>query len=116
MSEGFNQNRPESVWWINAHERPDKIERVRQWLFKIASGGQTYLHKDKIPFSTVIPVAEIESLSDEQLRTALLEQKDSIANGDSFITIPVATVSTREFKHAWSVRVERATERAEPKS
>jgi hypothetical protein len=112
MSEGFHQNQPESVWWLNAHERPNKIERIRQWLFKIASGGQTYLHKDKIPFSTVIPVTEIDTLSDEQLRNALLAQRDSRANQENFITIPVATVKTREFKHAWSVRVERSNQEA----
>ena len=102
----------ETVWWLNAHERPDKIERIRRWLFKIASGGQSYLHKDKIPYRTVLRVSEIDTLSDDRLKESLLAQRDNVINEDEYLTIPVATVSTREFKHAWEVRVERLAQSA----
>ena len=107
MEHDASQPNVETVWWLNAPERLDKINRIKQWLFKIASSGQSRRHSNKIPYSTVIPVSEIDSLQDEQLKSSLLAQRENVANQDSFMTIPVATASTREFKHAWSVRVER---------
>lgn len=102
MSEHIAQEKPESVWWINAHERLGLIERVEKWLFETANKG-TYIPKAEIPFSTSIPAEDIESLADDRLKSALNRQLGNIEKDDRFITIPVATTSTREFRHSWSV-------------
>jgi hypothetical protein len=103
MSEYISQEKPESVWWINAPERLSRIDRVKKWLFETATKG-TFRPKAEIPFSTSIPPEDIESIADDRLKGALNEQLDNIVNDDRFITIPVATISTREFRHSWSVK------------
>lgn len=102
MSEHIAQEKPESVWWMNAHERLGRIERVKRWLFETANKG-TFIPKAEIPFSTSIPAEDIESLADDQLKSALNRQLGNIENDDRFITIPVATISTREFRRSWRV-------------
>jgi hypothetical protein len=102
MSERISREKPESVWWINAPERLGRIELVKKWLFETASKG-TYRPKVGIPFSTSIPPEDIEFLADDQLKDALNIQLGNIENDDRYITIPVATISTREFRHSWRV-------------
>jgi hypothetical protein len=103
MSEHIiTQDKTKSVWWINDHERLGRIENIKKWLFETANRG-TYRPKVEIPFTTSISSEDIELLADNRPRDALNRQLDNIANNDSFLTIPVATITTHEFKHAWSV-------------
>lgn len=103
MSKRISQERPESVWWINTPERLGRIECVKKWLFETANKG-TYIPKAEIPATTSIPTEDIEFLDDDLLKGGLNRQLGNIENDDRFMTIPVATISTREYRGSWSVK------------
>lgn len=102
MNEYMPQDKPESVWWINTPEQLGRIERIKKWLFEIAN-KEMPRPIVAIPFSTSIPVEDIESIADDRLKESLRMQLGNVKNNDGVITIPVATVATREFRRSWSV-------------
>ncbi len=90
MSENVIDINPETVYWINGRKY-GRIERIIKWLYEL-SGQGAYVSKERMPFATAIPVADIDSLPNKHLKSALRRQLGNVANNDPTVIIPVATM------------------------